>query len=318
MSPVDTLIRRDRLRAIELLPWIIAIGAYFAFGDYLSLGSQILIMILFALSLDLVLGYAGIVTLGHSAFFGIGAYAAGIYAVRVSGEPLSGLLVGAVAAAAVGWTSGLVILRTHGLTLLMLTLAVTALLAEAANKANFLTGGADGLQGVEIDPILGVFRFDLFGRTAYLYCLVALFLAWLFAHRLAHSSFGRSLVGIRENTARMHAIGSPVRRRLLAIYTISAALAGIAGALLAQTTQFVGLTVLGFQRSGEIVIMLVFGGIGRLYGAFIGASAYMIAQDQLAKLQPEFWYFWIGLLLVLLVMFARGGILGLLDRVLRR
>jgi branched-chain amino acid transport system permease protein len=318
LSPVDALIRRHRLRAIELLPWVVAIGAYFAFGDYLSLGSQILIMILFALSLDLVLGYAGIVTLGHSAFFGVGAYAAGIYAVRVSGEPLSGLLIGAVAAAAVGWTSGLVILRTHGLTLLMLTLAVTALLAEAANKANFLTGGADGLQGIAIDPIFGVFRFDLFSRTAYLYCLVALFLAWLFARRLVHSSFGRSLVGIRENTARMHAIGSPVRRRLLMIYTVSAAMAGSAGALLAQTTQFVGLTVLGFQRSGEIVIMLVFGGIGRLYGAFVGAAVYMIAQDQLAKLEPEFWYFWIGLLLVLLVMFARGGLLGLLDRVLRR
>ena len=168
-------------------------------------------MILFALSLDLVLGYAGIVTLGHSAFFGVGAYAAGIYAARISGEPLSGLLVGAVAAAAVGWASGLVILRTHGLTLLMLTLAVTALLAEAANKASFITGGADGLQGMDIDPIFGVFRFDLFGRTAYLYCLAVLFLAWLFARRLVHSSFGRSLIGIRENTARMHAIGSPVR-----------------------------------------------------------------------------------------------------------
>ena len=271
-SPVDTLIRRHRLRAVELLPWVIAVAAYFAFADYLSLGSQILIMILFALSLDLVLGYAGIVTLGHSAFFGVGAYAAGIYAARVSGEPLSGLLVGAIAAAAVGWASGLVILRTQGLTLLMLTLAVTALLAEAANKASFITGGADGLQGIDIDPIFGIFRFDMFGRTAYLYCLAVLFLAWLFARRLVHSSFGRSLVGIRENTARMHAIGSPVRRRLLTIYTISAALAGIAGALLAQTTQFVGLTVLGFQRSGEIVIMLVFGGIGRLYGAFVGAE----------------------------------------------
>ena len=154
----------------------------------------------------------------------------------------------------------------------MLTLAVTALLAEAANKASFITGGADGLQGIDIEPIFGMFRFDLFGRTAYLYCLAVLFLAWLFARRLVHSPFGRSLVGIRENAARMHAIGSPVRRRLLTIYTISAALAGIAGALLAQTTQFVGLTVLGFQRSGEIVIMLVFGGIGRLYGAFVGAS----------------------------------------------
>jgi branched-chain amino acid transport system permease protein len=318
VSPVDTLIRRHRLRAIELLPWAIAVAAYFGLADYLTLGSQILIMILFALSLDLVLGYAGIVTLGHSAFFGVGAYAAGIYAVHVSGEPLSGLLVAAIAAAIVGYASGLVILRTQGLTLLMLTLAVTALLAEAANKANFITGGADGLQGVDIDPIFGIFHFDLFGRTAYLYCLVVLFLAWLFSRRLVHSSFGRSLVGIRENASRMHAIGSPVRRRLLAVYTISAALAGIAGALLAQTTQFVGLTVLGFQRSGEIVIMLAFGGIGRLYGAFVGASLYMVAQDQLAKMDPEFWYFWIGLLLVLLVMFARGGILGLIDRVLRR
>jgi branched-chain amino acid transport system permease protein len=318
VSPVDALVHRHRLRATELLPWVIAAGAYFAFGDYLSLGSQILIMILFALSLDLVLGYAGIVTLGHSAFFGVGAYAAGIYAAHVSGDPFSGLLIGAVAAACVGWASGLVILRTQGLALLMLTLAVTAMLAEAANKAGFITGGADGLQGVEIDPLLGVFRFDLFGRTAYLYCLGVLFLAWLFARQLVHSSFGQSLIGIRENTARMHAIGSPVRRRLLTIYTISSALAGIAGALLAQTTQFVGLTVLGFQRSGEVLIMLVFGGVGRLYGAFVGATVYMIAQDQLAKMDPEFWYFWIGLLLVLLVMFARGGVLGLLDRLLRR
>ncbi len=318
LSPVDTLIRRHRLRAIELLPWLLAIGAYFAFGDYLALGSQILIMILFALSLDLVLGYAGIVTLGQSAFFGVGAYAAGIYAANVSGEPLSGLLVGALAAAAVGLASGLVILRTHGLTLLMLTLAVTALLAELANKASFITGGADGLQGVDINPILGVFAFDLYSRTAYIYCLIVLFLTWLFVRRLVHSSFGRSLVGIRENTIRMHAIGSPVRRRLVTIYTISAALAGVAGALLAQTTQFVGLTVLGFERSGEIVVMLVFGGIGRLYGAFIGATVYMIAQDTLAKLQPEFWYFWIGLLLVLIVMFARGGLLGLIDKAMRR
>jgi branched-chain amino acid transport system permease protein len=217
VSPVDALIRRHRLRAIELLPWVTAIAGYIAFSDYLPLGSQILIMILFALSLDLVLGYAGIVTLGHSAFFGVGAYAAGIYAARVSGEPLSGLLVGAVAGAAVGWASGMVILRTQGLALLMLTLAVTALLAEAANKASFITGGADGLQGVDISPIFGVFRFDLFGRTAYVYCLVVLFLAWLFVRHLVHSSFGQSLIGIRENMMRMHAIGSPVRRRLLSI-----------------------------------------------------------------------------------------------------
>lgn len=317
MSAVDSFLTAHRLRVWELLPFVVAIGAYFGFGDYLALGSQVLIMILFALSLDLVLGYAGIVTLGHAAFFGAGAYAAGIYAVHVSSEPLSGLLAGAVAAGTIGLLSGLIILRTTGLTLLMLTLAIGSLLAEAANKASALTGGNDGLQGIEIDPILGLFRFDLFGRTAYLYCLIVLFASWAFVRWLVYSPFGRSLAGIRENSGRMHAIGAPVRRRQVIAYTISAALAGVAGGLLAQTTQFVGLTTLGFERSGSIVIMLVLGGTGRLYGAFIGATVYMIAQDRLSEIAPEFWNFWIGLLLVLTVLFARGGLLGLLDKVRR-
>jgi branched-chain amino acid transport system permease protein len=265
-----------------------------------------------------VLGFAGIITLGQAAFYGTGAYAAGIYAIHVSHEPLSGLLVAAVSAALVGVMSGLVILRTHGLTQLMLTLAFATLLAEAANKAGFITGGNDGLQGIEIDPIAGLFRFDMFGRTGYLYCLTVLFGAWLSSRVLLASPFGQSLVGIRENVTRMRAIGAPVARRLLIAYAIGAALAGVAGGLLAQTTQFVGQSVLSFERSGEIVIILVFGGIGRIYGAFVGAAIYMIAQDQLAKSQPEFWNFWIGLILVLTVLFARGGILGLIDRLRRR
>ncbi len=277
-----------------------------------------LITILFALSLDLVLGFAGIVTLGHAAFYGAGAYAAGIYAIHVSSEPLSGLLVAAVAGAAIGVGSGLIILRTRGLTQLMLTLAIATLLAEAANKASFITGGNDGLQGIEIDPIGGLFRFDMFGRTGYLYCLIVLFCCWAVLRVLLASSFGQSLVGIRENVTRMHAIGAPVAGRLLIAYAIGAAMAGIAGGLLAQTTQFVGQSVLSFERSGEIVVMLVFGGIGRIYGAFIGVAIYMIAQDQLAKSQPEFWNFWIGALLVLTVLFARGGVLGLLDKARRR
>jgi len=277
-----------------------------------------LITILFALSLDLVLGFAGIVTLGHAAFYGAGAYAAGIYAIHVSSEPLSGLLVAAVAGAAIGVGSGLIILRTRGLTQLMLTLAIATLLAEAANKASFITGGNAGLQGIEIDPIGGLFRFDMFGRTGYLYCLIVLFCCWAVLRVLLASSFGQSLVGIRENVTRMHAIGAPVAGRLLIAYAIGAAMAGIAGGLLAQTTQFVGQSVLSFERSGEIVVMLVFGGIGRIYGAFIGVAIYMIAQDQLAKSQPEFWNFWIGALLVLTVLFARGGVLGLLDKARRR
>ena len=315
---VAIALRQHRLRWMEAVPWIVAVGGYWVFGDQLPFGSQILITILFALSLDLVLGFAGIVTLGHAAFYGTGAYVAGIYAIHVSHEPLSGLLVAAIAAALVGVISGLVILRTHGLTQLMLTLAIATLLAEGANKAAFITGGNDGLQGIEIDPILGMFRFDMFGRAGYVYCLIVLFICFVFTRWLLASPFGESLVGIRENVARMRAIGAPVERRLLVAYAIGAAMAGLAGGLLAQTTQFVGQSVLSFERSGEIVIMLVFGGIGRVYGAFIGVVVYMIAQDQLAKSDPVFWNFWIGLILVLTVLFARGGILGLVDRVLSR
>jgi branched-chain amino acid transport system permease protein len=268
------------------------------------------------MSLDLVLGYAGIVTLGHAAFFGTGAYAAGLLAAHGWGNPLLGLVVAAVAAALVGLLSGAIILRTRGLTLLMQTLMVAVMLHEVANKANSVTGGADGLQGMVVQPVLGLFRFDLFGRTAYLYCLAALFVGWLVMRRIVHSPFGRSLTGIRENEARMHAIGSPVFRRRLIAYTLSAALAGVAGALVAQTTQFVAVDALGFERSGNILIMLLVGGIGRLYGAFIGVPLYMIAQDRFAAIDPVYWYFWIGLLLILMVLFARGGLIGLGERLI--
>jgi branched-chain amino acid transport system permease protein len=313
-APALRALAAHRLRVYELLPWLAAVGAYFAYPDYLALGGQIIIMTLFALSLDLVLGYAGIVTLGHAAFFGTGAYVAGILAAHGWTEPLSLLLVAGTASCLLGLITGAIVLRTSGLTLLMVTLVVSELLQETANKLGWLTGGADGLQGIVIAPLLGVFRFDLFGRTAYLYCLVVLFLAWALARLVVHSPFGRSLVGIRENVTRMRAIGSPVFERRLRIYAISAALAGIAGALLTETTQFVALQVLGFELSGTVLVMLILGGVGRLYGAFIGAPLYMIAQDQLAKDDPVYWLFWIGLLLVVVVMFARGGMLGVIDR----
>jgi len=314
---IDAFARRHRFHPLEALPWAAAIAAFGLFPSYLALGAQILATILFALSADLVLGYAGIVTLGHAAFFGTGAYTAGILAANGWGEPLSGLLAAAFVAALIGLASGFVVLRTTGLTLLMQTLVVATLLHEAANKASSITGGDDGLQGMEVWPIFGVFRFDLFGRTAYLYCLIVLFLCWWLARQIVHSPFGRSLTGIRENVLRMHAIGAPVMRRRLVIYTISAAFAGVAGALIAQTTQFVGLGVLGLERSGTVLIMLIIGGIGRLYGAFIGVPLYMIAQDRFSEVEPVYWYFWIGLLMVLVVVFARGGLLGLYDRLRR-
>ena len=195
----------------------------------------------------------------------------------------------------------------------MLTLAITSVCFEAANKATDWTGGADGLGGISMHPILGLFKFDLFNQTAYIYCLALLFLGWGLVRRLIYSPFGASLTGIRENAARMHAVGAPVYRRLVIVYTISAALAGIAGALLTQTTQFVGLKVLSFEFSGDLLVMLILGGAGRIYGAFVGPVVYLIAQDTLAKQFPEYWYFGIGAMLVLVVLFARGGILGIID-----
>ena len=304
---------------LEWLPFAAALAVFFALPEYVPFGARVLVYILFALSLDLILGYAGIVTLGHTAFFGLGAYVAGILGAKAGvSDPLLQLVAAGAAGALLGVATGAVILRTRGLTLLMLTLAITTILFEIANKATNLTGGADGLSGITVSPILGVFRFDMFGKTAYLYCLVALLAGWWIVRRLIYSPFGASLVGIRENVVRMHAIGSPAYARLVAAYTISGAIAGCAGALLMQTNQFVGLNVLSFEFAGELLVMLVLGGVGRIYGAFVGPLVYMIAQDQLAKQFPEYWYFGIGLLLVVVVLFARGGLLGLADTIVAK
>jgi branched-chain amino acid transport system permease protein len=306
------------VKRAEIVFWLVPLAAFFLLPGYLVLGSQILIMALFALSLDLILGYAGIVSLGHAAFFGIGAYTAGLLAVHGWGEPLSGLLAGGAVAALAGFVVSFLVVRGEDLARLMVTLGIGLLLFEAANRAAFLTGGVDGLSGVAMGKLLGVFAFDLGGRTAYLYSLAALFIAFLFLRRLVASPFGLSLRGIRENKSRMPAIGAPVRRRLVAAFTLGAGVAGIAGALLAQTTQFVGLDTLGFNRSAELLIMLVLGGAGRLYGAIIGTVVFMIAQDYLSGLNPVYWQFWLGLLLVVFVFFARGGILGALEAIWKR
>jgi len=303
-----------RLGAMDVLPWIAAIVAFFAFDTYLSLGAQILVMVIFGLSLDLALGFAGINTLGHAAFFGVGAYAAGYWNLHVSPEPLGGLLAGGMAAGVVGLLSGWLLLRTHGLALLMLTMVVTVLLHEVANAWGSVTGGADGLSGVMPDPLFGVFQFDLFGKTAYLYALGVLFLVFLVVRTVVNSPFGLSLRGIRENTRRMHLVGASVHLRLVAAYALSAFLAGIAGGLGAQITRTVSLDRLTFQLSGDILIMLIIGGVGRLYGAFIGIPLYMLMLDRAAEVNPFHWMFFVGLALILLVRFAPGGLMALDER----
>ena len=299
------LMRRGRWRLGEIVFWAIAVLALVLFPSRLLILNEIAILGLFALSLDLILGYAGIVSLGHAAFFGFGAYAAGLLAKHVVAEPVTGLLIAGAGAGLLGFLSSFLVLRGSDLTRLMVTLGVSLVLGEIANKAAWLTGGADGLQGLTIGPVLGLFEFDLFGRTAYAYSLVVLFLLFFLARRIVNSPFGLSLRSIRDNPLRAAAIGIPVGRRLVAIYTVSAAYAGIAGALLTQTTQFVSLDVLDFNRSADVLLVLVIGGTGYLYGGLIGAVLFRLAQDALAGLTPQYWHFWIGLILVVIVLVGR-------------
>jgi branched-chain amino acid transport system permease protein len=316
-EPQRYLEARIRWRPIEIAFWLATLTPFVLTPNYLVLASQIAITALFALSLDLILGYAGIITLGHAAFFGIGAYTVGLAASRLGwSEPISLLFAAAAVAALAGFASGALLLRYRGLTLLVLTLATTTMLQELGNLYKDFTGGYDGIPGLEFAPLLGRFDYDLYGHTIYLYALGVLFVLFLVVRRIVYSPFGQALAGIRENVARMHAIGSPVHGRLLAAYTISAAIAGVAGALFTETNALVTLGVFDFDTySAAVLVMLILGGAGRLYGAFAGATIYMVLQDYLSKLSPAFWQFGVGLLLVLTVLFARNGLLDLFERI---
>ncbi|HMA30475.1 MAG TPA: branched-chain amino acid ABC transporter permease [Casimicrobiaceae bacterium] len=309
----DVRLPDGRWRPLEFAFWVLPVIGFFAFPDYRVLGSQILITGLFAVSLDLILGYAGIVSLGHAAFYGIGAYTAGLLAVHGWHEPISGLIAAAAVAAVAGYLVSFLVVRGSDLTRLMVTLGIGLMLFEAANKASSITGGVDGLSGVTISRILGVWDFGIGGSTAFVYSMVVVFLVFVVVRRLVASPLGLSLRGIREGGKRMPAIGAPVAKRLRTIFTIAAAVAGVAGGLIAQTTQFVGIDGLSFQRSAELMIILVLGGAGRLYGGLVGALVFMVAQDYLSGIDPVYWQFWLGFFLVLIVLFARGGILGGLD-----
>jgi branched-chain amino acid transport system permease protein len=310
--------RQETWHWYDAVFWLAVASCYFIFPGNLVLISQVLITGLFALSLDLILGYGGIVSLGHAAFFGLGAYTAGLLAAHGWQEPLSGLLAAGAIAGVLGLATSFVVVRLHGVALLMVTMGIALVLHEIAQKARDLTGGDDGLQGIKIDKLLGLFSFDLFGRTAFCYSLVVVFACFVLARRIVHSPFGLSLRGMRERLQRLPAIGFTVGRASATIYTIAAVLAGIAGGLLAQTTKFVSVEVLNFERSAEVLIILILGGAGRLYGGLIGAAVFLILRDRFADISPQYWFFWLGLILVIVVLFARNGLLGALDLVLRR
>ena len=310
----EALRRKHGVHWAEVLP-LVGLAAVPLLGtDYYALGTQVAVTMIFALSLDLLVGYAGIVTLGHSLFFGLGAYATGLASVRGWGEPLSGLLIGAAVAAAAGAVLGAVVLRTARFTLLVLTMCSVFLASEVANKASALTGGVDGLTGIETAPVFGMFEFDLYGQTGYFYAAAVFVLVWFGLRWLVQAPFGQMLMAIRDNPGRAEAIGMAVLPRLVLVYAVACGLAGLAGGLQAEINQFAGLKDIGFEQSALLLVMLALGGPGRLYGAMVGPALFLVAQDWLAKRYPVLWQLWLGLLIIAVVLFAPGGLMGRMRR----
>jgi branched-chain amino acid transport system permease protein len=316
-SARSALLDRHGVRLGEVIYWAGAVSVFFLFPDYLAFATSVLVWALFVMSLDLILGFAGIISMGHALFFGIGAYATGLCALQGWTEPISGTLLGGVSAAVMAALVGPVVLRLSGLPLIMVTLVLGLVAYEAANKMTWLTGGDDGLSGIEIAPVLGLFRWSIYSQTAYCYVLAWLFLMFLAARAIVASPYGVALQGIRENSRRMRLIGTPVLARLVRIYVISGFVAGIAGALSTQTTKFVGLAIFSLDTSVSALVMLVLGGIGRLYGGLIGAPVYLVVHHFASQWNPYHWMFVIGALLVGVVVFARGGLLGIGEAIFR-
>jgi branched-chain amino acid transport system permease protein len=318
VTPAGFLARQAAWKPQEIAFWGLALAVLLIVPNRAALLNEIAILALFALSLDLILGYAGIVSLGHAAFFGLGAYTAGLFAKHVFAEPVTGLLVAMLVSGLFGFLTSFLVIRGTDLTRLMVTLCVALILYEIANRFDGITGGADGLLGVVMGPVLGLFPFDFLGRTAYLYSLAVLALLFLLARRIVHSPFGLSLRAVKENRLRAASIGIPPARRLVMIYTLSAVYAGAAGALVAQTTAFVSLEVLDFARSADGLLVLVIGGSGYLYGGLIGAIAFKLMKDFLSGITPAYWLFWMGLFLVVLVLIGRDRILAQARALLAR
>jgi branched-chain amino acid transport system permease protein len=301
----NLLMQSGRWKLWEYPLWLLALASPFVLSSHALIINEIAIVALFAVSLDLILGYTGIVSLGHAAFFGMGAYSAALFSKHVMPDPLVGLAFGMACATLLGALCSATIMRGTDLTRLMVTLGIGLILMELANKMSWLTGGADGLQGVVMGPLLGQFEFDLRGQTAAGYSLVVVLVLFALARRLVNSPFGATLMAIRDNRLRAMAIGIPVTSRLALVYTVAAALAGAAGALLAQTSGFASLDVFEFHRSADVMLILVIGGVGWLYGGVVGAVVFKLLHDVISSITPQYWTFWIGLFLVVLTLVGR-------------
>ncbi|WP_414473600.1 branched-chain amino acid ABC transporter permease [Microvirga sp. M2] len=296
---------------------IAAFGAagYWLFPDNLALLTRIVAVALLVLSIDLIVGYCGVATLGQAALFGAGAYAAGIACVNGVTEPLTLIAIGAAGGAAAGLLMGAVMLRAHGLGQLVLSIAIVQLFHEAANKASAYTGGSDGLPGLMVSPLFGVFEFDLWGRTAYLMGLALLLVVFVVLKFVVSSPFGMLCRGIKQDPVRIRAMGSFVFPVLLKMFVISGAVAGMGGALAAISTQVVGLDSVSFELSANALVMLVIGGLGTLYGALIGTVIFMGFEHVVSAFNPFHWMTIVGALLIAVVLAAPGGLSSLTEKI---
>jgi branched-chain amino acid transport system permease protein len=295
---------------------IVAAGAagYWLFPDNLALLTRIVAVALLVLSLDLIVGYCGVASLGQAALFGAGAYAAGIACVNGVTEPLTLVLIGAAAGAVAGLVMGTIMLRAHGLAQLVLSIAIVQLFHEAANKASAYTGGSDGLSGLTVSPLFGVFEFDLWGQTAYLFGFTLLVVVFIALKFIVASPFGMLCRGIRQDPVRIGAMGAFVFPVLLKMFVISGAVAGTGGALAAISTQVVGLDSVSFELSANALVMLVLGGLGTLYGALVGTVIFMGFEHVVSAINPFHWMTMVGALLIAVVLAAPRGLSGLLDQ----
>lgn len=314
---------RPALRDLGAVALIALAGAagYWLFPDNLSFLTRVISVALLVLSLDLVVGYCGIASLGQAALYGAGAYAAGIACLAGITDPFLMMLIGAAAGSVTGLLMGAVMLRAHGLPQLVLSIAIVQLLHEAANKLSWLTGGSDGLSGMLPAPLFGVFEFDLWGRAAYLFGLGVLIVTFAVLRQLVRSPFGMVCRGLKEDPLRVSALGISAFPVLIRMFAISGAVAGMGGALGAIATQVVGLDSVSFELSANALVMLVLGGLGHLTGALIGAVVFLSIEHVIAALNPFHWMTLVGAILIAIVLFAPRGLSGTLDelaRLLRR
>jgi len=290
---------------------IIVLGAigYFLYPDDLAFLTRLIGIAFLVLSLDLVTGYCGVATLGHAAQFGVGAYAAGIACVRGITDPIALLAIGVFAGTVMGLISGALITRFRGLPQLVLSIAVGQLVAALANKLSWLTGGSDGLSGITPGKVFGIFNFDMYSRTAFLFSLGVLVIVFVLLQRFVRSPFGLMCRGIKDDDLRAKMIGVSIYPRLVVMYGVAGAVAGIGGALTAISTGVVGLDSVSFERSAEVLVMLVLGGAGHLWGALAGTIIFMIFEHIVAAANPFHWMTLVGLLLILIVVFAPRGLI---------